>query len=277
MPRMLARALPWLTAAAGVLLLLAVLPPVGSYARHDAFVQALQFVIFAVVVPALLMLGIASLPGRPDRCTSGPDVPPSWWGRAAEPAVRLLASTAVHRAEADRPAVRAAAVKVLIFVALVITWRLPAVLDALARYPALIAPELATLVCAGSAVWADLVAAAPLRQPLPRPLRAAMAAVAMWSIWIVAYVTGMSNAAAASPGRNADALNAATDRQLGVAAMWAVPAICFAPVVYAMVIRWLGERDDPDAELRAASLSGTSVTDLSHQPRPPRGWRSPLG
>lgn len=277
MPRMLARALPWLTAAAGVLALLAVLPPVSSYARQDAFVQALQFVIFAVAVPALLMPGIASLPGRRAWRTSGPGVPSGRWKRAAAPALRLLASTAGHRAEADHRAVRAAAGKMLFFVALVITWRLPAMLDALARYPALIAAELVTLVCAGSAVWADLITAAPLRQPLPRPLRAAMAAVAMWNIWIVAYVTGMSGAAPASRGPNADALNAATDRQLGVAVMWAVPAIFFAPVVYTMVIRWLGERDDPDAELRAAALSGTSITDLSHRTRPPRGWRSPLG
>ena len=165
----------------------------------------------------------------------------------------------------------------LFYVTLVITWRLPAVLDALARYPALTAAEAVTLVGAGSAVWADLIGAAPLRQPLPRPLRAAMAAVAMWSIWIVAYVAGMSGAAPDSPGSNADPVNAATDRQLAVAVMWAVPAICFAPVVYAMVTRWLGERDDPDAELRAAALTGTSITDLTHQPRPPRGWRPPLG
>ncbi len=29
--------------------------------------------------------------------------------------------------------------------------------------------------------------------------------------------------------------------------MWAVPAICFMPVVYAMLLRWLGERENPDA------------------------------
>ena len=277
MPRMLVRALPWLTAAAGVLALLAVLPPVSGYARQDAFVQAVQFVIFAVVVPALLVVGLRSWLGQCARRTSGLDPAPGRWEGAAVPTLRFLASTAGNRADADRRAVRAAGVKMLFFVALVVTWRLPMVLDGLARYPALVAAELVTLGCAGSAVWADLVAAAPFRQALPRPLRAAMAAVAMWSIWVVAYATGMSGAASASPGRNADALNAATERQLGVAVMWAVPAICFVPVVYAMVIRWLGERDDPDAELRAGALSGSSMTDLDHRPRPPRGWRSPLG
>ena len=277
MPRLLARALPWLTAAAGAVLLLAVLPPVSSYARHDEFAQAVQFVIFAVVVPALLVLGLTAWLGQCARRTSGLDRAPGRRERAAVAALRFLASAAGHRADADRRAVRAAGVKVLFFVALVVTWRLPPVLEELARNPALAAAELVTLAGAGSAVWADLVAAAPLRQPLPRPLRAAMAAVAMWSIWVVAYITGMSGAASASPGPDVDALNAATERQLGVAVMWAVPAICFVPVVYAMVIRWLGERDDPDAELRAAAISGSSITDLSHRPRPPRGWRSPPG
>ncbi len=277
MPRLLARARPWLTALAAVVLLVAVVPPVSGDAQRDTFVQAIQFVIFAVVVPALLMLGIASLLERPARRTSGLDVPPSRRERAAVLTLRLLASTADHGADPDRRAVRAAVVKVLFFVALVVTWRLPAMLGALAGHPALAAAEVVTLVSAGSAVWAGLVAAAPLSKPLPRPLRAAIAAVSMWSIWILAYITGMSSAVSDSTAPAAAALSAATDRQLAVAVMWAVPAICFAPVVYAMVIRWLGERDDPDAELRASALSGTSVADLTHQPRPPRGWRSPLG
>ena len=74
-------------------LLLAVLPPVGSYARQDTFAQAFQFVTFAVVVPALLMLGIAALPGRQGRRTSGPDMPPGRGERAAILALRLLVRT----------------------------------------------------------------------------------------------------------------------------------------------------------------------------------------
>ena len=124
-----------------VLALLAVLPPVSGYARQYAFVQALQFVMFAVVVPAVLVLGITSRPGRAVRRATDPDAPPGRWERAVSPTLRLLAGTAGHRADADRRAVRAAAAKVLFFVALVVTWRLPMVLDALARYPALVAAE----------------------------------------------------------------------------------------------------------------------------------------
>ena len=214
MPRLLTRAVPGLAPAAAVIVLLTALPPVGSYARQYAFVQAAQFVIFAVGAPALLL-----------------------------------------------------------FITLVISWRPPAVLATLARYPALTGAEIITLVCAGSAVWIELVATPQLPQ-LPRPMRAAMAAVAMWSIWAVAYITGMSGAKSAGVGLTPTALNGADDRQVAVAVMWAVPAICYMPVVYALLIKWLGERDDPDAELRAAALSGSTFTDLDNRPRPPRGWRS---
>ena len=58
--------------------------------------------------------------------------------------------------------------------------------------------------------------------------------------------------------------------------MWAVPAIFLAPLIYTMLIGWLGERDDPDAELRAAAFPGSSLGGLSRRLRPPRGWRPPL-
>ncbi len=38
------------------------------------------------------------------------------------------------------------------------------------------------------------------------------------------------------------------DRQLATAVLWAVPAICFAPVVYYMLVTWLGDRDKQEDE-----------------------------
>ncbi len=283
MPRLLARAMPWLAPAALVLSLIAALPPVASYSRQYAFAQALQFVTFAVAAPALLVLGVTVWLGRrADRGTTATGASPGRWQRTAVATLRPLAGGTDHRSVAggrsvaDRGAVATAAAEVAIFVALVIAWRLPAVLEALARYPALTAAEMVSLLCAGSAVWIDLLAASPWRHPLPRPLRATMAAVAMWTIWIVAYVTGMSGAVSSWAGATTTALSDATERQLGVGVLWAVPAICFMPVVYATLISWLGDHDDPDAELRAGALPGSSFTDLGLRPRPPRGWRSPL-
>ena len=152
------------------------------------------------------------------------------------------------------------------FIALVLTWRLPPLLDALARYPALSVAELVTLVGAGLGVW--LAIAGRTAEPLPRPLRAAMAAVAMWTIWIIAYVTGMSGLGLIPRSAGVrDVFSAAVDRQLATAVLWAIPAICFAPVVYYMLITWLGERDKEEDEQR--ELTGLGAC----QPAPPSAKR----
>jgi hypothetical protein len=60
-----------------------------------------------------------------------------------------------------------------------------------------------------------------------------MAAAAMWTIWILTYFTGMSGTSwfatyhygpPGGPG-------AATDQQIAGAILWAVPALCFLPVL----------------------------------------------
>ena len=53
----LARARFWPGIAAVILITMMLLPPAAGYARQYAFAQALQFVIFAVAGPALLVLG----------------------------------------------------------------------------------------------------------------------------------------------------------------------------------------------------------------------------
>lgn len=250
------RARPWLAPAAVALLLWAALPPAGTYARYIESAQALQFVIFAVVGPALLILS---------RSRAGGLVffrrLPDW------------AATRVRRA----PAGRAAAAKLLAFMALVITWRLPAVRNALAADPVLALAELVTLAAAGSGIWLELAGPGRPRQPLSRPLRAAMAAAAMWTLWIIAYITGLSHASqTAGHGGTAGALSVAADQQIAIAIMWAVPAICFVPVIYALVISWLGEREDPAPQSTMTPPAGAQPRPAS-LPRPPRGWRSPPG
>jgi len=229
----------------GVLLAFAAaVPPAETYARHYAVARAAQFMVFAVIAPAVLAGG---------------------W-----PALRAHRPVLPSRQE-THAGVRVT-VGLLPFVALVITWRLPAALDALDRAPALTIAELVTLVSAGTAVWLELTAALAARQPLPRLLRAAMAAVAMWTIWVVAYITGMSGAATAPP--RASALSAAADTQLAVAVLWAVPAICFVPVVYASLMKWLGDQDRPAPVAAASRPRGHAHSAFVSSLRPPRGWRS---
>jgi cytochrome c oxidase assembly factor CtaG len=221
-------------------------PPVATDARHNAAVQALQFVIFAAVVPALLVLG------WPARFTRGVPARP-----APSP-------------HGDRSTLRAA-MSLLPCLALVVVWRVPAVLAALARDPALVAVELVTLVGAGAALWRELARPSAAREPLPRPLRGAMAAVAMWTIWVIAYVTGMSagGATPAGPG----VVSTLAERELGVGILMAVSGLCYVPVVFVMALSWLNDRENPDAEARQL-ISAAAFPELGTSPKAPRGWRS---
>jgi cytochrome c oxidase assembly factor CtaG len=229
-----------------VLAAAAAVPPVATDARHNAAVQALQFAVFAAVVPALLVLGW-----------------PTWLTRSVRP-------RPVGSHHADRATIRAA-VSLLPCLALVVIWRLPAVLAALTRDPWLIAVELVTLVAAGAALWRELARPSATREPLPRPLRAAMAAVAMWTIWVIAYVTGMSagGATPAAPG----VLSTVAERELGVAVLMAVSGFCYVPVVFVMAMSWFNDRENPDAEARQL-VSAAAFPDLGIAPKAPRGWRS---
>jgi cytochrome c oxidase assembly factor CtaG len=242
----LARLRPVLGPLAVLLAAAVAVPPVATDARHYAAVQALQFVVFAAVVPALLILGW-----------------PAWFSRAGR-------ARPLEPQRSDRAGVRAA-VSLFPCLALVVVWRLPVVLAALGRDPALTAVELVTLVAAGAALWRELARPPATREPLSRPLRAAMAAVAMWTIWVIAYVTGMSAGGATPLG--ASAVSSVGERQLGAGVLWAVSAICYVPVVFVMAMSWFHDRENPDAEARQM-ISAAGVPDLGSVSKGPRGWRS---
>jgi hypothetical protein len=92
-----------------------------------------------------------------------------------------------------------------------------------------------------------------------------MAAVAMWTIWVIAYITGMSvtGVTHAQAGANS--------RELAVAMMWAVAALCYVPVVYVMMMRWLGARDE--AGLDVGRQQEELLQPQPDRPLPPpRGW-----
>ncbi len=258
----LTRARSWLSLAAAVLSLGMLVPPAGSYARQYAFAGSLQFVIFAVAAPALLVLG------APRRYLNRP--------RRQGPRSSRSHGLPGRTARSRRPGIHRPAAVLVTFIALAIAWRLPVTVTALARDPGLAVAEMATLLAAGSGVWLEL-AGSPPRPRLSRPQRAAMAALAMWAIWALAYIMGMSSRAwlAAHSHAAAHGLSTAADQQLAVAIMWAVPALCFPPVIYCMLMTWLHESEDPDDESRKACDGDSDSPGPSGWPRAPRGWHSP--
>jgi cytochrome c oxidase assembly factor CtaG len=249
----------WLAVGAAILVLICLVPPAGIYARRYVFAESLQFVLFAVAVPALLVLGApwrmlgffrsaldalgARRPGRAGR--SGPR------GSGFPRGVAVL----------------------LTFMGTLIAWRLPVSVNALATLPGLAVLEMVTLVGAGSALWLELVESPPLLPRLSRPLRAVFAALAMWTIWILAYILGFSQVAFFTAYSHAG-LSTVADQEIATGIMWAVPALCFVPLVFVTALTWLRDTEDPDEGLRELVRGERPQPRSARWPRPPRGWNT---
>ena len=244
---LVARGRPWL-AAAGAALLGAGLA-IEGLARRYIVAESAQFVVFAMVAPALLVLG----------------APWRLLGRCG-PLDRLAAAR-----RRQTSFVRAGAFLVL-FIAVTGAWRLPPVMDALASRPVLVVAELITLLAAGTFLWLELVPSPPLSPRLPNPHRAAVAALAMWSTWAAAYALGLSSHAVFHGYDPAGgALSAVADQQITVALVWAVSAFCFVPVVFVTLLTWLSASDNPDEELQRLARDERQHPVVRGWGRPARG------
>jgi cytochrome c oxidase assembly factor CtaG len=231
----------WLAAAGAVLAVGVLVPPVGTEARRYVFAQAVQFVVLAIVAPALVVLGAPWRTGRAG----------SWLGRV----------------RSDHPAMARCLAILVGFIAIALAWRLPAAVNALVRHPALTIVEAVTLIGAGCALWLELVESPPLRPRISRPLRAAFAALPMWSMWASAYVMGFSRAAWFTALAHRGGLSTVADQQIAAGLLVAGAGLSFVPVVYVSLMTWLRDSARAGDEFRTAS--GPVL------PRPPRGWRLP--
>jgi cytochrome c oxidase assembly factor CtaG len=244
----------WLAAVGGALVLACLVPPLATLAHRYVFAESIQFVVLAMAGPALIVLGA-----------------PWRFLRLYGPAQRLAA------ARRDRTSFLHGAVFLLAFIGVCLAWRLPPVIDALARYPALLAAEAVTLLAVGTALWLELVSSPPLHPRLPSHQRAVVAALAMWSTWIVAYVLGLSNGAVfRAYDATGSGLSAVADQQLSAGLAWAVSAFCFVPVIFVTALNWLREQDDPDEQLQQLTRAESRRAVVKGWERP-RRRRAPSG
>ncbi len=214
--------------AAGIVAVLAALvPPLSTLARHSTVGVTAQFALLAVVAPPLLVVG------DPWRRRSG----------------RLLTTLAERRRR--HPGLARSLTVGAVYVALAVWWRTPGAVRWLAGHGPGVLVEAALLLGVGMAWWLELVDAPPLT-PRAGPLRrAALAALAMWALWVDAYVMALSGTDwypvfhhVAGHG-----LSAAADQQVAAALLWVAAAGAYIPVVFANAMGWLQGDDDPDREL----------------------------
>ena len=216
-------------AAAGLAVGMGVLPPIVNESSRYVFVGAIQFSLFAFVAPSLLVLGAPW--------------PAAW-------RVGWLARLADRRSRNPSPSHSVAVF--LVSEAIVLFWRLPYAVDALVRHPLLVMVELVTLLFAGIALWLELLNSPPLVPRLPRQRRMVVATLAMWAIWAAAYLVGLSHTASypAYATARVHGLTLSADQQVMAVVLWTIPAFAFLPVIFANLMGWLREEQEPDEELR---------------------------
>jgi cytochrome c oxidase assembly factor CtaG len=227
----------WCLLSAAVVAVVCLIPPLSSTARRFEYGEALQFSLLAIVMPVLVAigapwrrLGLARI-GEPD--------PPRLADRVGGRRLR-------HR---ELPWSLAFIVADLV---VVVAWHAPGAVADVAEHGWLIPLEGVTLLVFGLGLWLELVASPPLVPRSGYLRRAVLAALAMWTFWILAYVLGLSNHAfyrnfAHVPG----GLSAAADQQVATAVLWFVAAAAFVPVIFWNAMMWLRTDEDPDAELLA--------------------------
>ena len=235
-----APARPWLAVAGIALVVACLVPPLSALARRYLFVESIQFCVFALAAPALVALGLAHrLAGTRRRWTS-------------------FVATLSY---------------LIAWVALCLLWRLPPVLDALARHPVLVLPEALTLSAVGLGLWLQLVlapvrAAAAAQQATPwrpRPECALVAALAMWSLWAIAYVLGFAHVSVVHAYDQAGShLGTVADQEITAFLLWAAAGAAFTPVVFTVLLSWLRDSSEPAGE-PAGRTPGRGV----------RGWGPP--
>lgn len=218
------------------MLALALSPPLVALSRRYVAGEALQFSLLAFGVPMSFTVGA---PWLTFRRSGHVEAAPGW-------------ATRLARARSRKREPSRSVALVVVFCLVVVAWRLPQVVDAVARHSLLAGLEALTLVPVGVALFLELLYSPPFEPRSSRPLRLGLAAVAMWLSWILAYMIGFAHVGWFDAYRHVpgDGLSLFADQELTAGILWFVPFCCFVPIEAANLIGWLRGDDDPDAELR---------------------------
>jgi cytochrome c oxidase assembly factor CtaG len=212
----------WLGVALWVLFLVA---PLSDWARHWEYAQSLQFCVYAFGVPALLVLGSLRL------------------GPAKDASFDADESNAKKRYASARTRW---VVRTILMILSVVVWRLSPVVDALVHHSWLGVIEALFLTLVGILFWRELLA--PLAVAgAPDPLfRLVIATLVMWTIWIMAYLAGLSGGSwyYSFHHHAGHGLSLTADQQISAAILWLLSACGFLPVIFLNLTRWLGSEKD---------------------------------
>lgn len=229
-----------------VLLIAAVVPPLSSEARRYEYVEALQFSLLALAVPALLVVGapwrVLGL-AKSGSVGDGDDhVVPAGDRRFFD---RLAGARRRHLGLGRSLGFAGLEIAVLVL------WRLPVAVNALVTHAWLTPLEGACLLFCGIGLWLELVSSPPVIPRSSGPRRVLLAALVMWTVWITAYLVGLSETSVYRAYRHVPGvgLSLLADQEIATFVLWFAAAAAFVPVIFASLVTWLRSEDDPDEGL----------------------------
>ena len=230
-----------------LLVLLALVSPMGYFSYRFIWVRDLQDVVLAIGAPALIVFGAPWLPlGRGLGLS----------GRLHRQRPGVAATTSDKQAAAGSGSARWRAVPIGVTLAFCViwwAWHVPALFDAALRNPLIYAAEVVTYLGVGIAFWLQLVDSRPLR-PRSVPLRRVallLGAAASGTVLGLIRVFSPGLAYPAYLGFRHHVLGVVADQQVGGAVLWVIPLVPFSVVAVSLVIRWL---NDEEAEATAAGF-----------------------
>jgi cytochrome c oxidase assembly factor CtaG len=219
-----------------LLVLLALVSPLGYFAGLYIWVRALQMLFVSVVGPGLIVLGA---PWTAMRLAVG--------RRVASAGISRDSTSPVWQARiVSRPVLAVVAANVVW-----IGWQVPVLSDAARANSALAFAEHASYLAAGLLFWLQLISSRPLRQRVP-PLRREVllvGSVVAFTVLGMVLVFGSSvlYSGYANPAHHI--MSVLADQQLSGAVLWMgfLPPAMVAAV--ALLMEWL--RDEESADLSA--------------------------
>jgi cytochrome c oxidase assembly factor CtaG len=234
----------------GVLVvLLALVSPVGFWAQRFVWVRSVQDLLLAVIAPALLVLGAPWQPLRRGLRT-----------RRGRPVRDADQST---RPEADLPTREAPGwvpLPVLVMVAFNLAWcawHLAGPYDAARSHPAAFTLEVASYLGLGVLFWLQLIGSAP-HVPRLAPLRRALLLTVTAIVSTMLAVVLVFGTQVVYPGYRGTwhhLLSLVQDQQVGGAVLWVITLVPYSVAGFTLLVKWLHAEDaaaDLDRVLKPA-------------------------
>jgi putative membrane protein len=241
-----------------LVVLLALVSPVGYYSTVYIWIRMMQTLLVAVVGPGLLVVGApwesfrAALTRRTAEAPSGQPVAASASTASAGTASDSAGAPGVRELPRRTPWLMSRPVLAIVAANIVwLVWQVPALYDAARANAGLAWIEHLSYLTAGAVFWLQLISSRPFSQPTPplQRLRLLIGTVGASTVFGMILVFGSSVVYPAYANSAHHLMTVLDDQQLAGAVWWMgiLPAMSVGAV--ALMMQWL--RDEESAELSA--------------------------